>query len=39
MIDTVPYLTAVVGDVIDVIYEPEDCVSPREHGYMDLRGE
>lgn len=29
MIDTVPYLTAVVGDVIDVIYEPEDCVSPQ----------
>lgn len=29
MIDSAQYLTAVVGDVIDVIYEPENCVSPQ----------
>lgn len=29
MIDIEHYLTAVIGDVIDVLYEPEDCVSPQ----------
>ncbi|EFO61082.1 Rho GAP, putative [Giardia lamblia P15] len=29
MIDNTQYLTAVVGDVIDVIYEPESCVNPQ----------